>query len=78
MSFSTIKTLKVVSENGVQLYNMTEKDFNRIQLLMLQGVKKDEYPIEINTILAKYQPIEVNGTISTEGDGWGWWDRPRT
>lgn len=74
MGISSVKNLKVISEDGVSIISMSAKDFNQIQLLTKQGLGEGEYPNEINSILNKYHPITVDGTISTEGDGWGWWD----
>lgn len=74
MSLSSVKVIKVMSEEDVKLYHMSQRDFNQIKLLMKEGEVIGEYPEEINNILKKYTPIEIDGVISTEGDGWGWWD----
>ena len=72
MGLSSVKHMRVISEDGDRIITISAKDFNQLKSLMIQGEEDGEYPKEVNTILDKYKPMEFDGTISTEGDGWGW------
>ena len=74
MGLSSVKHMRVISEDGDRIITISAKDFNQLKSLMIQGEEDGEYPKEVNTILDKYHPMEFDGTISTEGDGWGWID----
>lgn len=64
--------IMVVSEDSTSVLLIAKDKAQRIKSLLKAQQDGGEWPDKVNALLDEGTEISVLGTISTMGDGWGW------